>query len=93
MPLIGNTLALIIGNAYDMEMEPIERAIKHFGSQAALASALGVKQPTVSEWLTGDRQVPAERCPEIERATGGAVRCEELRPDVAWDVLREQSAP
>lgn len=74
-------------------MEAIERAIKHFGSQAALASALGVKQPTVSEWLRGERPVPAERCPEIERATGGAVRCEDLRPDVAWAVLREQAAP
>lgn len=58
-----------------------------------MASALGVKQPTVSEWLRGDRRVPAERCPEIERATrerGQPVMCEELRPDVAWGVLREQ---
>ncbi len=31
--------------------------------------------------------VPAEHCPAIERATG--VRCEELRPDVAWSVLRK----
>ena len=29
----------------------------------------------------------------LERATNGAVRCEELRPDVAWGVLREQVAP
>lgn len=64
------------------------RAIQCLGSQAAMASALGVAQPTISEWLRGVRQVPAERCPQIERATGGAVRCEELRPDVAWDVLR-----
>jgi DNA-binding transcriptional regulator YdaS (Cro superfamily) len=34
-------------------------------------------------------KVPAEHCPAIERATG--VRCEELRPDVPWEVLREQS--
>jgi len=77
-------------------MNAIERAIKCFGSQAALASALGVKQPTVSEWLRGDRQVPAERCPLIERETrrlGQEVRCEDLRPDVAWGVLREQVAP
>ena len=76
-----------------MAMESIERAIKRLGSQAALAKALGVKQPTISEWLRGDRQVPAERCPDIERATGGAVRCEELRPDVSWGVLREQFVP
>lgn len=77
-------------------MNAIERAIKCFGSQAAMASALGVKQPTISEWLRGDRQVPAERCPIIERETrarGQPVLCEELRPDIAWGVLREQVAP
>lgn len=72
-----------------MAMRAIERAIKVLGSQAALATALGVKQPTVSEWLRGDRKVPAERCPQIERATSGAVRCEDLRPDVQWGVLRD----
>jgi DNA-binding transcriptional regulator YdaS (Cro superfamily) len=75
------------------QFEPVARAIKHMGSQVALASRLGITQPTVSEWLNCQKRVPAERCPEIERATGGAVRCEELRPDVAWDVLREQIAP
>jgi DNA-binding transcriptional regulator YdaS (Cro superfamily) len=74
-------------------MHPIQRAISHFGSQAAMAARLEVSQPTISEWLRGDRRVPAERCPQIERATEGAVRCEELRPDVAWDVLRMQAAP
>jgi DNA-binding transcriptional regulator YdaS (Cro superfamily) len=38
----------------------------------------------VSNWRA--RGVPAERCPDIERVTG--VRCERLRPDVDWDVLR-----
>ncbi len=33
-------------------------------------------------------RVPAEHCPAIERATGGAVRCEDLRPDIEWGVLR-----
>jgi DNA-binding transcriptional regulator YdaS (Cro superfamily) len=83
-------------------MNAIERAIKCLGSQAALASAIGVKQPTVSEWLRGDRQVPAERCPLIERETRSRataegnlellVTCEELRPDVEWGVLRDQAS-
>ncbi len=30
----------------------------------------------------------AERCIEIEKAAGGAVRCEDLRPDVDWAYLR-----
>ncbi|MDT4679101.1 transcriptional regulator, partial [Escherichia coli] len=29
-----------------------------------------------------------ERCPAIEKATGGAVTCEELRPDIDWAYLR-----
>jgi DNA-binding transcriptional regulator YdaS (Cro superfamily) len=31
-------------------------------------------------------RVPAEHCPSIEAATG--IRCEDLRPDVNWSVLR-----
>jgi DNA-binding transcriptional regulator YdaS (Cro superfamily) len=61
------------------------------GSQSRLASALGIPAPLLSQWATKARQVPAERCPVIERATSGAVRCEDLRPDVAWDVLRMQA--
>jgi len=53
-----------------------------------LARAVGVSPVVVSLWRTGARQVPAERCPAIEKATGGLVRCEELRPDVEWSVLR-----
>jgi DNA-binding transcriptional regulator YdaS (Cro superfamily) len=60
-----------------------------------LARAIGVSPVVVSLWNTGARQVPAERCPDIEAATGGLVRCEDLRPDVQWSVLRgsEVQAP
>lgn len=34
-------------------------------------------------------RVPADHCPDIEKLTG--VRCEELRPDVNWAVLRTPS--
>lgn len=51
----------------------------------ALANRIGVKgKQVVFNWQT--RGVPAEFCPLIERETG--VRCEELRPDIAWGVLR-----
>lgn len=55
---------------------------------AKFAAALNVPPSRISEWRTGVRPVPAERCPEIEKATGGAVTCEELRPDVDWAYLR-----
>lgn len=76
-------------------MEAIKRAIAHsnVGSQAALAGLMDISQPTVSEWVTGDRPVPAERCPAIERATDGAVTCDELRPDVAWTRVRDKAWP
>jgi len=55
-----------------------------------LAAAVGANRNAVTNWKS--RGVPAEMCPLIERATAGAVRCEELRPDVAWDVLRNSAA-
>jgi DNA-binding transcriptional regulator YdaS (Cro superfamily) len=60
------------------------------GALAELSRAINAHAPDVSRWASGDRPVPADRCPEIERATNGAVRCEDLRPDVNWSVLRSQ---
>lgn len=62
------------------------------GRASALAAALGIRDPKsavlIYLWANGRRQVPADRCPAIERETDGAVRCEDLRPDVDWGVLR-----
>jgi DNA-binding transcriptional regulator YdaS (Cro superfamily) len=58
------------------------------GGNLHLARAVGVSAVIISQWKTGARQVPAERCPAIEKATDGAVRCEDLRPDVDWAYLR-----
>jgi len=58
------------------------------GDQAILAKVLGIPQQLLNQWSKGHRRVPAERCPAIERATGGAVTCEELRPDVDWQFIR-----
>lgn len=56
------------------------------GRASKLAAALKVTQVTVHGWAH-DR-VPADRCPAIERETAGHVRCEDMRPDVDWSVLR-----
>lgn len=66
----------------------IDRAAASLGSQKALADALGVTRAAVWQWKEEGRQVPAEHCIAIEKATGGAVKCEELRPDVDWSYLR-----
>ena len=59
-------------------------AIAHFRTQKALATYLKVKQPTVSEWLRGERPIPDRQCAEMEWATRGKVRCERLNPDLKW---------
>jgi DNA-binding transcriptional regulator YdaS (Cro superfamily) len=59
------------------------------GDVNVLAGKLCLTPVLVSQWKTGVRAVPAERCPDIEAATNGAVTCEELRPDVNWAVLRK----
>lgn len=53
-----------------------------------MAHALGINPTLISQWNTGKRPIPAARCPAIEKATGGLVTCEELRPDVDWGYLR-----
>lgn len=60
----------------------IKRAVKAAGGPTALARKLGVKPPTVFQWLNGSRPVPGERCIDIEEACGGAVTRYELRPDI-----------
>lgn len=50
----------------------------------------GIKgHSTIYQWK--QTRVPADYCPDIEAITG--VRCEELRPDVNWAVLRCDCAP
>lgn len=74
-----------------MDANPLLRACEIVGGQAELARRLGIKPPTVNQWIKGGRPVPADRCPAIERATDRAVTCEELRPDVDWAYLRQSS--
>lgn len=69
---------------------PLKRAIEQVGGLTKAAGALGVSPQRLGNWI--DRGVPAEHCPSIERITDGAVRCEELRPDVDWAAIRGTAA-
>ncbi len=69
---------------------PIDRAARIVGTQAAIAKGLNVSKTAVSQWKRPNGQVPAEHCPIIEEMTRGEVRCEELRPDIRWGVLRSR---
>lgn len=64
----------------------VATACKILGGQAALAKTLNVKPPTVNQWASGERPVPAARAVEIERATKGAVSRKSLCPDFPWDL-------
>lgn len=66
-----------------------EAACKLCGSQQKLAEALGVTAAAVNHVVMGRRSIPAAWCPVIEKLTQGKVVCEQLRPDVAWGVVRE----
>lgn len=64
------------------------RAVRIAGGQVKLAAAIGCQQSTVSGACTGRKRFSARCCIEIERLTKGAVRCEDLRPDIDWGYLR-----
>lgn len=69
----------------------LRRAKDILGSEMALASAVGVKQPSVNYILNSGKKVPAEWCIPLERATaqkaeedgtGEIVTRHQLRPDL-----------
>ncbi len=70
---------------------PLVSACAILGSQASLARALGVKPPTVNQWINCIRPVPIEQAIEIEHLTDARVTCEQLLPSVNWHVIRGQS--
>jgi transcription antitermination factor NusA-like protein len=73
---------------------PLELAIEKADGPTSLARKLTERghdvksHRTVNQWSR--TRVPAEYCPDIEAITG--VRCEQLRPDVNWSVLRKAPA-
>lgn len=71
-------------NISNPRREALDLAILNAGGRPALADGLGVSIQVLNNWRS--RGVPAERCPDVERLSG--VRCELLRPDINWSVLR-----
>ena len=66
-------------------VEAIKRAIETVGSASKLARDLGVTYQTVIFWKNG-RVVPNPlNCLNIEKATGGVVKREEILPNYPWE--------
>jgi len=75
-------------------MNAISQAIDTAGSVTRLAKILDVSVQAVCFWRDGKRSVPANRCPAIERATGGLVTRQDLRPHdwhLIWPELANSS--
>lgn len=63
-------------------MSPIDKAIEYFGTQQALADAIGATQPQVSHWKLGIKPVPPRRAIRIEKETKGVVKAADLLPEI-----------
>ncbi|WP_041702803.1 helix-turn-helix domain-containing protein [Pseudogulbenkiania sp. NH8B] len=68
----------------------IRQLIKECGGAKRVAEELGITDRAVNNWIYR-QQIPAEYCPTLERLTSGKYRCEQMRPDVEWSVLRGAS--
>ena len=62
-------------------------------SSANLAKAIRVTPSAVSQWINDRRPIPEDRCPSIERFTGGTVLCEAMRDDITWFRVTDKSWP
>ena len=60
----------------------LKRAVDVVGGVKKLALDLGVHSNTVSGWLYRELKIPAHHVKKIVQVTQGAVRPEELRPDI-----------
>lgn len=72
-------------------IDALRRAKEILGSEAAVADAVGVKQPSVNYILNSGKKVPAEWCIPVEVATakkaeetgaGESITRHQLRPDL-----------
>lgn len=59
----------------------------------ALAASVGMHEQYLYQCFTERRSMPAERCPDIERASDGRVSCEDLRPDIRWHRVPDATWP
>lgn len=79
---MASTENILTGGARLMERYLTEKGLK----QTHAAKALDVSDPTVSDWLSGEKRPRAETRDLIETWTGGAV------PAGAWKTAEEIAA-
>ncbi len=70
---------------------PLDQAAMHMAGRTKLAIALDVSVAAIGNWKK--RGVPYEKCPAIERLTGGKVTRQQLRPDDWAEMWPELASP
>ena len=77
----------------EQAMSPIQVACKACGGGTALAAEIKKSPQFVSQMVQGDRPIPTDICPAIERGSSGATSCEDLRPDITWHRIPDKDWP
>lgn len=57
-------------------------------ARIAFCAACGTTERYLRKAISAKQQLGAHLCINIDRESRGAVRCEDLRPDVDWAYLR-----
>lgn len=73
----------------------LKEFIKDLSNQGLVddfATRCGTTSAHLRQVSNGYRRAGEYLCINIDRESGGAVRCEDLRPDVDWGYLRGTSA-
>lgn len=58
-----------------------------------LAKRCGTSAGQIRQVAYGNRRANAQLAIAIDKATSGRVPCEDLRPDIDWQYLRDSVAP
>lgn len=91
---MGIDLCLPTGNT----LRPMEALRAYLNSldpdeQDAFATRCGTTLNYLRKAISKGQRLALETTILIDQESGGAVRCENLRPDVDWKYLRERAAP
>lgn len=65
----------------------------HPSIRAEIAKKVNLGDQYLYQCFSGRRKLPAEHAPAIERATGGEITADALRPDVCWVRVPDPSWP
>ena len=63
--------------------ENYNQLAKRFATQQEFANALGVTQPAVYKWLSGQACMSARNALKAERITHGEIKAEDLCPELS----------